>query len=80
MQPRLESLLESVLNVVLGFGVAIAAQYLVFPLFGIHVPMSAHLGIGAAFTVISLIRSYLIRRWFNGKLQRLAHSLATAAR
>lgn len=66
MQTRIHSAIESVANVVVGFGVALLSQILVFPLFGIHVPLSANLGIGAWFTVISLVRSYVLRRWFNG--------------
>lgn len=65
-QSRFHSFLESLLNVAVGFGVALASQILVFPLFNIHVPLSTNLGIGAWFTAISIVRSYVIRRWFNG--------------
>lgn len=65
MQSRRASLLESVCNIAIGYGVALGGQLLVFPLFNINVPMSSNLGIGAAFTVISLGRSFLIRRIFN---------------
>jgi hypothetical protein len=37
----------------------------VFPLFGIHIPLSADLAIGGIFVVVSLVRSYLLRRLFN---------------
>lgn len=65
MQSRLQSLLEALANVVLGYGVALGAQLLVFPLFGIHLPLASNLAIGIIFTVVSLIRSYLLRRFFN---------------
>lgn len=65
-QSRTLSAIESVANVVVGYGVALASQLAVFPMFGIHVPFSTNLAIGAWFTVISLVRSYVIRRWFNG--------------
>jgi hypothetical protein len=65
-QSRFHSALESVANVTVGYGVALLSQLAVFPLFGIHVPFSANLAIGAWFTVISLVRSYVLRRWFNG--------------
>lgn len=65
-QSRRASAIESAINVVVGFGVAIAAQVVVFPLFGVAaMPMSAHLGIGSVFTVVSLARSYALRRLFN---------------
>lgn len=65
-QSRLLSAIESCANVVVGYGVALVSQLLVFPLFGIHIPFSSNLAIGAWFTVISLVRSYVLRRWFNG--------------
>jgi hypothetical protein len=57
--------MEAVANVVIGYVVAIAAQMAIFPLFGIHIPPSEHLAIGLLFTVVSLARSYLLRRLFN---------------
>lgn len=65
-QTRLLSAVESVANVAVGYGVALLSQILVFPMFDIHVPLSTNLAIGAWFTVISLVRSYVLRRWFNG--------------
>ena len=71
MQTRLQSFIESVTNIAVGYLVALASQLMVFPLFGIHIPLSTNLGIGAIFTVISLVRSYVIRRWFNRRARRL---------
>lgn len=66
MQSRWMSLLESAANIAVGFLVALASQLVVFPLFDIHVPLSTNMAIGAFFTVVSLARSYVIRRYFNG--------------
>jgi hypothetical protein len=65
MQSRLGSFLESLANVVLGYGVAVGAQILIFPLFGVVIPLSSNLAIGIIFTLVSLVRSYLLRRLFN---------------
>jgi hypothetical protein len=65
-QSRFLSAVESVANVAVGFGVALLSQLAVFPMFDIHVPLSSNLAIGAWFTAISLVRSYVLRRWFNG--------------
>ncbi len=65
-QTRWHSAIESIANVAVGYGVALLSQLVIFPLFGIHIPLSSNLAIGAWFTAISLIRSYCIRRWFNG--------------
>lgn len=64
-QSRTMSAIESVANVAVGYGVAVATQAAVFPLFGIHATAADHLAIGAIFTVVSLARSYLLRRIFN---------------
>lgn len=65
MQSQLHSFLESALNIVIGYVVAILSQLIIFPMFGIHIPFHENLLMGLFFTVISLIRSYAIRRWFN---------------
>ena len=66
MQSRWMSLVESATNIVVGFGLAVLTQVLVFPLFGLSVSLSENLGIGAVFTVVSLVRSFVLRRIFNG--------------
>lgn len=59
------SMVESVANVSIGFGVALGTQILVFPLFGIEIGPAPHLALSGIFTVVSLIRSYTIRRLFE---------------
>jgi len=65
MQTRLQSFFESLANVALGYLVALGAQLLVFPWFGIVIPMSSNILIGIIFTLVSLVRSYFLRRLFN---------------
>ena len=65
MQLKRHSLLESVINVAVGYGVALISQIVIFPLYGMEVSLSANIQIGVWFTVISIIRSYLLRRCFN---------------
>jgi uncharacterized membrane-anchored protein len=65
MQTRLQSLIESFINVAIGYGVALASQIVVFPWFGINIPIADNILIGVIFTVISIVRSYLVRRLFN---------------
>jgi hypothetical protein len=60
-------MIEAVANVLVGYSVAVTSQVVVFPLVGIEgVELHTNLLIGAIFTVISLVRSYVLRRWFNG--------------
>jgi len=66
-QSRSMSAVEAVANVAVGLLVAIATQVVVFPWFGIQpLPLVYHFQIGLVFTMISLIRSYVLRRIFNG--------------
>lgn len=64
-QTRLGSLLESLMNIFIGLLISIGANLIVLPAFGYPVSPGDAIGIGLVFTLISLIRSYLIRRWFN---------------
>jgi hypothetical protein len=64
-QSRRMSLAESFVNVAVGYLVALAAQLAVFPLFGVRIPLFDNLLIGAVFTVVSILRSYALRRLFN---------------
>jgi hypothetical protein len=69
-QSRLMSLVESIANVVVGYGVAVATQILIFPVFGLHTTLAQNLKMGAVFTIVSLGRSYALRRLFE-RLRRL---------
>ena len=64
-QSRWMSLVEAVTNVLVGYGVAVATQMLVFPLFGLNATLQENLAIGLIFTAVSLVRSYLLRRAFE---------------
>lgn len=59
------SLVESVANVAIGYWVAVGSQCLIFPMFGLYTPLGTNMKMGAWFTVVSLIRSYIVRRIFN---------------
>lgn len=84
MQLKRHSLLESVVNVAVGYGVALLSQIIIFPVFGIKVSLRDNVLIGVFFTIISIVRSYFLRRLFN-KLtdtrwkEKLLNSLRDAA-
>ena len=64
-QSRTMSAAESVANVAIGYGIALITQVVVFGALEIPVSLGQNLWIGVVFTVVSLIRSYLLRRVFN---------------
>lgn len=66
-QSRKASLVEAFANIAVGFGVALVSQLIIFPWYGIHVPFTTDLVITCWFTVISLVRSYCLRRVFNAR-------------
>lgn len=64
-QTKKQSLFESIVNVLIGVLVAVVTQMAIFPWFGIQTNMSQNLSIAAIFTLVSICRSYLLRRFFN---------------
>jgi hypothetical protein len=59
------SAVEAIVSTAIGYIVAVVTQMAVFPVFGLQVGIIENLGIGLAFTVVSVIRSYLVRRLFE---------------
>jgi hypothetical protein len=64
-QRRGTSLIESILNCVIGVGVATVGQIIIFPFFNIHVSLFDTGLIALIFTGISIVRSYALRRLFE---------------
>lgn len=64
-QSRWMSLVESIANVVVGYAVAVVTQIVIFPAFGLHATLQQNLQMGAVFTLVSIARSYTLRRVFE---------------
>jgi hypothetical protein len=64
-QTKRSSMTEALLNVAIGYSINVVANMLVLPLFGYQVNVGQAAGMGVIFTVISIVRSYYIRRMFN---------------
>lgn len=64
-QSRSTSLLKSLISTSTGFAVAFAAQLIVFPLFGFNPPLSTNFAITGIFTVLSIVRGYVLERLFE---------------
>ena len=64
-QSKKHSALESITNVVIGLIISIVTQMILYPILGIPVTFSQNLIITMVFFVISFVRGYVIRRFFN---------------
>jgi len=65
MQSKRNSAFEATTNVAIGYLVSVLANVLILPLFGYNVTIGDSFAIGLAFTLVSLARSYVLRRIFN---------------
>jgi hypothetical protein len=71
------SFIEAWANVFIGFWINFTANLIVLPAFGFDsLTVGTNFIIGGVYTVISVARSYIIRRWFNERLHRMAERLA----
>lgn len=64
-QTKKQSAIEAVANVVVGFSITFTANAMLFPLFGWVISVEQNIGLGVCYTVISLVRSYCLRRFYN---------------
>ena len=66
MQSRKHSLLESMTNTAVGFVISVLVwEFVVKPVWDIHTTFAENLTITLLFTVISIARGYVLRRFFN---------------
>jgi hypothetical protein len=65
MQSKKFSLLESVVNVIVGFFISLISQIIIFAMYDVHFSLQTNMLMGLWFTIISIIRSYTLRRIFN---------------
>ncbi len=73
------SLVEAVTNTTVGYALAVGTQLVVFPFYGLDAALPEHLAIGAAFVLVSLVRSYVLRRAFSGAWRRVTGRRGTRA-
>ena len=65
-QSRAMSFVEAITNVGVGLLVAVCTQMAIFPLLGLQVSVGDNLLIGAIFTAVSIVRTFALRRLFEG--------------
>ena len=67
MQTKKQSMIESLTSVYIGWFIGVILNMLVLPLFDYNVSLTDGVLISIIFTAVSVIRGYVIRRWFNSK-------------
>ena len=67
LQTKRQSLIETLTNVAIGYLISFIANMLVLPLFGYNINFTDGVLISIIFTIISIVRGYMVRRWFNSK-------------
>ena len=70
MQSRLMSLIESLTNVAIGMVVSFFGQIVVSHWYNLQLNFAQNMQIVLFFTVLSVARSFVVRRWFNRRIKR----------
>lgn len=70
--------METLINVAIGFVISFGANLIILPMFGHGSPgFLNNLGMTAVFTVLSIVRGYVLRRWFNSMIVKAADRIAS---
>lgn len=64
-QSRLMSLIESTVNILVGFGISLGAQIVFLPMLGVTISFGQNFLFACIMTVISIARSFILRRIFE---------------
>ena len=70
-QSKLDSFIEAWLNVLIGFGISVLANFVIFPLVGIGASTTQIITVGIFMTLVSVARSYFVRRFANKYLAQI---------
>lgn len=77
LQSKLASFYEAVFNTMTGFLVSMPVNHFLVPaLYGTHSTLTQDFVSVAIFTVLSIARGYIVRRFFNHRLHQAALRLA----
>ena len=67
MQTKKQSLIETLTSVFVGWLIGVILNMLVLPLFDYDVNLTDGVLISIIFTAVSVVRSYVVRRFFNSR-------------
>lgn len=73
-QTKIESLLEVIISILIGFIVALTFwTFVIVPIYKIPVSFIQNIQITGLFTILSVARGYVVRRYFNAGLHKAVH-------
>lgn len=75
-QTRRGAIIEAWVNILIGFAINFVLNLFLLPLVGANFTLSDNFMLGWIYTAISIVRQYVIRRWFNARIHSLAANLA----
>lgn len=64
-QTKVASLIETGFGTVAGLVVGVLTQLVIFPWYGINVPLHDNFSMVVVFAIVGMIRTYAVRRLFN---------------
>lgn len=80
-QSKRGSLIEALINTAIGFVVNFCANLIILPMFGFtSLTAKANFLIGILYTIISVVRGYAVRRWFNAHIVLAANKLSGSSK
>ena len=65
MQSKKYSIIESITNVFIGLIISFLVQLAIYPILNIEVKLHQNIIITLVFTIVSILRGYVLRRFFN---------------
>ena len=75
-QSRLSSFIEAMANTLIGYVINIGVQLIIYPIYGAVFSFRQNIEIGLVFMVVSIARSYVLRRWFNLRIHNAIMSMS----
>ena len=76
-QSKLDSFIEACINVGIGFGVSVVANFIIFPIVGVSASTGDIIIIGIFMTFVSVARSYFVRRFSQRYLTSLKEKIVS---
>ena len=71
MQSKSESMIETLTSVFVGWLIGVILNLTILPLFNYNITVVDSLWVSLIFTMISVVRGYFIRRFFNSKEKKV---------